>query len=393
MREGMRKWIGLGLIACLTGLLAAAGCKGETAPAPVNGERPLLVILWYPKRPEVPEVPTRDQVEDLVFGQHPSVAHYFNAQSRGKVRLINAGVLSYLADKPASHYWNHPAPGTPGGDEFKSGHVEKWAEAIRKAARDFDFTAYDKNRDGKLTPSELGILIVIPQLTPFGTNRGALGAEYPKETPLVVDGVTINSIAEVYTGVAKQAKNIPMNWGVVGHELGHLFFGTVDLYFQGSLRPGHFSLMDVTYTDTQYDPFHKMRAGWLEPRIVTQSGSYELTAGSQNGDALKILRPKHSPPEYFIIENRQHGEYDSKLPDTGLAIWRFIDDESSSNWVEKSVHLIRNPRATASDVNALWHAPDATTAQLNWADGTPSGISLRDIPVSGPNMKLTIEFP
>lgn len=395
MRDGMRNWIGFGFTVGCLGLMALgmAGCKGDAEPTPVEGDLPLLVILWDPKRPEVTDVPTRDQLEDLIFGQHPSVADYFADQSLGKIRLKNAGVFSYLADKPADHYWNHPAPGTPGGDNFKSGHSEKWAEAIRKAAREFDFAAYDLDHNGTLTPTELGILIVIPQLSPFGTNRGVVGAEYPSIQPLVVDGVTLTSVAETFTGIGRQAKNIPMNWGVVGHELGHLFFGMVDLYFKGPLRPGFFSLMDVTYTDTQFDPYHRVRAGWMKPRVVTQSGSYELTSAAGSADALKIVRPKHTPPEYFVIENRQKGAYDSELPDTGLAIWRFTDNEEISNWVEKNLHLIRSPLATTGDVKALWHAPDASTVALTWADGTASGITLRDISASAPTMKLTIELP
>ena len=42
--------------------------------------------------------------------------------------------------------------------------------------------------------------------------------------PLVVDGVTIPVIAEVYIGA-------PPNRGVVAHELGHLLSDLPDLYF------------------------------------------------------------------------------------------------------------------------------------------------------------------
>jgi hypothetical protein len=72
----------------------------------------------------------------------------------------------------------------------------------------FNYNAFDANPfDGILRPEELGILIVIPQNGPFGTNRGVVGREYPNAQPLVVDGVTINTIAEA-----------PPNLGVVAHD-------------------------------------------------------------------------------------------------------------------------------------------------------------------------------
>ena len=377
--------------------MAATGCK-ETPPVnkPIEGTLPLLVILWDPQRPEVTVKPTREQVEELVFGAKPSIADFFETQSFGKVKIQKAGVFSYLADKPANHYWYHPAPGTPGGDEFISGHAEKWAEAIRKADREFNFAAYDTDKNGELSTTELGILIVIPQVSPFGTVRGLVGREHPSVQSLVVDGVKLKSMAEVYTGngtsIGTPVKGIPMNFGVMAHELGHLFFKMVDMYYDGALRPGNYSLMDVTYTDAQYDPYHRVRTGWLTPQVVTQSGTYQLSSVERSGDLLKIIRPKHSPPEYFMIENRQHGVYDTGLPDTGLAIWRFTDNESASDWVRKNLHLIRSPLAQG-DKNALWHGPDSPATTLKWTDGTSSGITVRGFSESASVMSLAIDMP
>ena len=94
--------------------------------------------------------------------------------------------------------------------------MQKWAEAIRFADGQFDYKAFDAHPlDGALRPDELGVLVVIPQNGPFGSNRGVVGREYPNPIPLVVDGVTISVVAEAYIGA-------PPNIGVVAHELGHL---------------------------------------------------------------------------------------------------------------------------------------------------------------------------
>lgn len=157
----------LAFVAAATGV---NGCDNDVSP-PASGKIPLLVILWDPMLPDTQVRPTLAQVEELVFGAKPSISDFIANQSFGKANVRKAGAFSYLADKPADHYWNHPQPGTPGGDEFKSGHVEKWTEAIRKADQEFDFAKYDANGNGELTPEELGILIVIPQKSPFGTVR------------------------------------------------------------------------------------------------------------------------------------------------------------------------------------------------------------------------------
>src|SRR5262249_35065572 len=144
--------------------------------------------------------------------------------------------------KPADHYWGENQTTDTDGDGWLNGHTEKWAEAIRKADGEFNFAAFDPNHDGILAPHELGILIVIPQNIPFGSNRGVVGREVPLQ-PLVVDGVTIGTIAEAYIGN-------PPNHGVVAHELSHLLLGLPDMYvdFFTPTRPGSYSLMDGTYS-------------------------------------------------------------------------------------------------------------------------------------------------
>ncbi len=288
----------------------------------LSAATPLLVICWDPHRP-YHAAPDIADVEELIFGVNPSVRDYFLSNSHGRFSIAKADFLGwYAAEKSWEHYWEHP---DDGGDEWERGHWEEWTEAIRKADATFDYAAYDADGNARLDPAELGILIVIPQNRPFGTNRAPLARELPDTAPLVVDGVRIPVIAEAYIGS-------PMNLPVVAHELSHLFLNLPDMYSGAGFLPyrAHdFSLMDISYSDSHLDPFHKIKLGWLEPTVVASSGDYMFRAVETSNEAYILRDDSRSTTEYFIIENRQRDlAYDSALPDTGLAVWHVIEDKN-----------------------------------------------------------------
>lgn len=389
--------------------------------------RKLAAILWDPHRTTDP-APTLSAVENILFGPTNSVRDYYLQNSNGYYTIEKAAVLGwYDADKPASYYWGPVDTNDLDGDGWVNPHVEKWAEAIRKAGPDFNFQPFDNNpMDGSLDPSELGILIVIPQNNPFGSNRGAVGREYPQPQPLVVDGVRFGTIAEVYIGA-------PVNLGVCAHELCHLFLHGPDLYFDQFPMPyaaGAYSLMDGTYQGTHLDPFEKLKFGWLRPKVILRSGSYTLADIETRHDVLILMDPRRSLDEYFIIENRWPGtSYDMAMPQTGggLGVWHIMENPmvygtvapppgvSASNWAmvatndwgRRGIQMIRPVFGPGIyDTQALWDGADPATgynlefsdpnpahATLHWADGTPSGFALRSIPPAAPDATVTIEVP
>jgi|GEM_PF-937707 len=383
---------------------------------PVIGRRNLLVILWDPHRPDHP-APTKAAVQDLIFGPGLSVRDYFLQNSGGRFTLENAGVLGwYDANKPADHYWNHPAACCPDG--FIHGHVEKWTEAIRKADTGFDYRAYDINGDGVLSPDELGILIVIPQNDPFGTNREVAGRECPNWEPLYVDGVRINTIAEAYIGS-------PPSLGLVAHELSHLLLGAGDMYFFGGYpyAAGPYSLMDQSPNAPGHlDPFHKMRLGWLVPRIV--GGVCEIPDVETHNEVCLLYDRTRGNKEYFLLENRWPGtSYDSGLPDRGLGLWLIIEDPAVygslaappgvdpqawndpawTGWGRRAIRLVR-PVYAYNPSMSLWDGSDPATGYdllpadpnpnhvtLRWSDGTPVPCAIKDISPFGPQMEVLID--
>ena len=393
------------------------------AVTPVIGSNPLLVLLWDPHRPAHP-APTVGAMSNLAHGSYPSVADYFTAVSGDNFTITNAGILGWFnADKPDSFYWAPSDPTDADGDGFISGHTRKWWEAITKADPIFNFASFDTDGNGVLEPKELGIVIVIPQNSPFGTNRAPASREYPTWTPLVVDGVRIPVIAEVYAGS-------PPNLGVFVHELCHLLLGMPDMYFNFffPFAAGQYSIMDVTYIDSHLDPFHKIRLGWLQPTTVTHSGQYSLYPSEVDGGAYVLMDPKHGDGEYYLVENRQRSfAYDTQLADSGMAVWHVIEDPavygslspptgvsasdwnsvSAGDWGRRAIRMIRPAYGPPfNNSRALWDGADPATGydlvstdptpghgQLRWADGSPSGFAIRDISPATPVMDVTFELP
>src|SRR5262249_38268768 len=110
-------------------------------------------------------------------GATSSVRDYYLQVSGNQFTIDRAGVLGWFdASRPAAYWCGPPDTNDTDHDGSVNPHVQKWAEAIRDADPQFNYKAFDTNPlDGALRPDELGILIVIPQNSPFGSNRNAVG--------------------------------------------------------------------------------------------------------------------------------------------------------------------------------------------------------------------------
>lgn len=415
------------------------------------GNKNVLVILWDPKRP-THMAPDKNAVDQLIFGSMNSVQRYFTENSGRKCTIQKAAILGWYAAKyPADFYWrsgkynpnslatNDPhlwidkngKYGQPGSKRYKDdegfigGHSHKWAEAIRSADADFNYSWYDSNGDQFLSPDELTVLVIIPQNGAYGTRRGVVGKHLPKEEALIVDGVRINQIVEAYIGN-------PMSMGLVAHELAHILFNADDMYYKGAnnndlfqpFSPGMYSLMDDSPRSPGHlDPVHKLKFGWLTPRPVQQNGWYDVKDIASSNEVLVLFDRNRGTKEYFLIENRYKGSsFNRNLPRQGLAIWHVIEEASVyknsptppgvkpgdwtnsklQNWGRKAVRMIRpiygppmnwnlwdgsNP-LTGYDI--LANNTDPTKVTLRWADGSPTGFTISDIPPAGPNMRIRI---
>lgn len=350
----------------------------------------LVVGLWNPHDPGTTVTPTKDSISQMLFSDtDTSVKGFYRQTSGGAVDLADAGVFGwYDADKPYTHYWAAPDPTDADGDGFINGHNEKWAETILKIDKEFDFRSYDANHDGVLTPDELGVLIVIPTMSPFGTNRVVLAQEYPAAKPMVVDGEKIGMIAEWYTGD-------PPNMGVVAHELSHLFMNTTDMYLDSPFRAANLSLMDGSYCNCDIDPWQRIAGGknWLDLFTPNGSGNYELSPVDTSYSVMKLSRP--GKEEFFLVEYRDANTYQS-TGTPGLLIWDILNSSTAGDWGRDNIHLLRANGGVPLDDNAASYrgtstAP-ASTGVLKWFDGTPSGISLTEIGAAGATIKFKLNL-
>jgi M6 family metalloprotease-like protein len=410
-----------------------------------NVRQALLTILFDYQDANGPK-PSKADVEAILFGETNGLQGYYQENSNGHFVFENAGLLGwYTSDYPHAFYARLPPfdPVSARGTEhhwvdengveyylddegFLGGHSHRWAEAIRKAAQDFDFAAYDHNADGYLHPRELGILIIVPSGNQDGINRLVVGRQIPKVEPLIVDGVQAPIMAEVYTGR-------PLQYGTIAHELAHLFLDHEDMYFWffQPFAAGTYSLMDagnVPIPPTHLDAFSKLKLGWLQPQLILQSGQYFLPDVETHHSGFVLVNPQRSLDEYFLVENRWPGDsYDRGMMDSGLAVWHIIENPQvysalppppgspteewnkvqPGEWARRGIRMIRPVVGPPfDDHKALWDGSDPLTgydllsdssdsqrAALRWADGTPSGFAIRRISCAGPTMSMMIEVP
>lgn len=393
----------------------------------VLGARKLMAVLSDPHRPGHPR-PSRQQVESMIFGPKPSLQDWIKENSGGRATLVDAGVFGWYDAPPAKqgdHYWDNPDPSSADParksptyhedkyqDGWLSGHVEKWADAIRRAAQDTKLAPHDANADKKLTADELGIFLCYPQHDPYGTGRGTAGQQYPEVKPLVVDGVEIPWIVEWYLGE-------PPHFGVGMHELAHLVLSTPDMYFTDywPFAAAAYSLSDQSRGQHLSAP-EKLKLGWLDYMVVPYDGTYTLTDVETTSKALIVMSPKRGADEYFLLENRWRGmSYDAGgpgigpgIPADGLAIWHVIEDPAVFNsvtpwpptgkpneWGRLGIRLIRANGGLAVDDNeALFSTAGAVIsdvtgpANLRWLHDRPSGIRIKLLTGAGPTMQLEI---
>lgn len=253
------------------------------------------------------------------------------------------------------------------GMEYSIFNVELlFAYALNAVEDQVDFSAFDKDGNGRIDPKELGILVVYPGMdaaVAYYEDRvfNELPAVWPHSSTLAVcrnigdgikeakvmlnlDGVGIYSytcIAEnigsretfdelkygkdvqIYNYLDKTGTPVIFTIGVACHELAH-DLGLYDLYntVSGDSVVKDFSLMDAgSYgnkkgevsgtTPTHIDPYSKVFLGFYESEKITESKDYVFHAASDSANYNIIKLYSEEANEYYLLEYRNLRGFDA----------------------------------------------------------------------------------
>lgn len=297
----------------------------------------------------------------------------YRVVSGDRLKLEKAGILGpYVGDKAGgatkqNHYWDKVGHDPNGDedcsdsiDEYSSPFSEAQAEALAKASAEFDFSAYDFDRNSQITSNELEILIVVPQKDSDGSNTNPTFKPYCNGDPFVVNGVEIRSVLQWYTpGLSGATPENALDTTMVAvHELAHLILNLDDAYgpSKGIYSDGDFAACpeeDESKCQTRFmntaphavslmtyktilssphlDGFHKVQLGWATPRTIVEPGDYTLFDVRQGREVHILPRLGTDAREYILLEARYETEevndppYDFDIGDSGLAVYHVIE--------------------------------------------------------------------
>ncbi len=376
-------------------------------PNPKSGVRPLLVLIADLNSPTEP-APTISDVDRAYFGTSPSVSDYLFNISNGKLIIQKAGIYKYLLDPPYDSYFQND-PDDLDNDGWTGDGKKLWTATLLKSDSDIDYSSFDKNHDGYVYPDELGIHIIVPHNVPYpGGAMRYLELRQNPHSPLVLDGVTL-------VGASSSGSGNPVSVGTPSHELLHLFIDARDLYFSYFFpyAAGGYSIMDQFWGIAQLDPYEKMRSGWLNSFEITNSGCFYLPRIDSSAIVHIIEKKNSNPREFYILENRQKGTYDSQIFDSGIGVWRITEPPQRYDYIQKPALVLDSDWATIAkddwgrmalwmfrpsyypfnDSAALWSKEDLSSpVTFNWSDGS-SAFTLNSASLSSDVMEYNITLP
>lgn len=377
---------------------------------PVIGPREIVVILV--EFQDVAHNPAYDvaHFNNLLFSaSNPnSMYNYYYEASYGQMPI--SGVITgwHLSKHKMSYY---------GADDDETdgfnGPVHKLArEAVKLAnAAGFDFSRYDKNRDGNI--DHIIVVHAGPAQETGGRSYGpnAIWSHHWLISPYEkVDGVS----AAYYSMVAESS---PI--GTIAHEFGH-DLGLPDLYDTdgSSSGIGSWGLMGLGAWLAAGDvPAHpcawsKILLGWAKPRVVTADKIGLALDSVENSSINAIVKIPFTLNEYFLLENRRKIGFDQYLPGDGILIWHIDDSvgDIASNDVNNNEDHKRVDLEEAdglNDLDSIAFYGDAndpyylgnvtgfgnsTTPDSRLYSGKSSNVSIVNVSASAATMTLDILF-
>ena len=289
---------------------------------------------------------------DKIFGtQNHQLNHYMNEVSNGQFQYSPVAEGGDANNGVVTVYFTteHPDPNVNYPNQY---HPDLTAAITAVYDYGFDFSLYDDNGNGELTPDELLIIFIMAgeeDAYSGGTSTNGIWAHQwctdPQYTP-TVNGVSIMGCNEDgnYAIFGERhydsfTDSHDATVGIIAHELGHSALNLPDLYdvtynsagigYFGLMSSGTWGQVDIYdypgQTPVHFSAWSKTATGWVIPEIATGNSIDINATGDSNYNIVKV---PISDTEYFLLENRSTIGYDSGLSYTlngtyvgGLAIW------------------------------------------------------------------------
>lgn len=351
-------------------LLLLYGCGGtdtassQPAPSPSNTieKRPLLLVrlsyddavfhhdaeVWHRKIFGFSEHELNHYLQEV------SLSHFQFTPVNESEGTVNDGIISITLSR------KHP-------DSQKNRLIHPdLNEALRLADAHIDFSTYDTDRNGALTPNELQLVFIV------AGNEDAFSGPNAKpgvwahsscteraDTPFV-DGVTLIECSRHggYALLGERHGDHDATIGIIAHELGHAAFNLPDLYdtSEHSAGVGYFALMGAGMwgrtglgelpgaTPTHLCAWSKATLEWVTPTTITDALNVHVTFHATSSEAFNIVKLPINSHEYFLIENRHNSGYDRGLQmisfyfEGGLAIWHIDEQVIQKQLVSNTVN-------------------------------------------------------
>jgi len=427
---------------CSSVAFTGTGCTVPTLRTPET--RPLLVV-----RISYADIAISNDAaswHQTCFGtQEHELNHFYQQISDGRFAFAEAHETEGTADDgiisvTLSTLHPNSGMGTSIHPDLKT--------ALTQANAFIDFSAYDTDGNGAITPDELLIIFIVA-----GYEEAFNPASVPgvwahqscvdsTNTP-VLDGVALMGCARgsnyALFGERHRDDSIAYDHdatiGVIAHELGHAAFALPDLYDTSgqSAGIGYFGLMGSGLwgqeslsdrygnTPVPMSAWSRMYNGWFTPQVVRSTLDETLTLYDTDSAAYNIVLLPASSHECFLVENRAVTGYDKGLfvidgyYRGGAAVWHVdqsvIDAKSATNTVNayaahKGVDLEEaalpdldsdsRSRGNAKNLffsgNRTAFTPSTDPASTLYSS-CPSGISLIGFTVPGSTMQVQATNP
>ena len=289
-----------------------------------------------------------------------TVYNYFKQASYGKLDWTSVffpapngtKIMSYTAQNARSYYEPQNHGGT-GNNANGYDRDDATAMAARERALVKEIIAYLNENIGTDAVIDADNDGIVDNLTFIFSGSSDVSARYllwPKRSDLVsaTNEFVIRDKKVVGYIMTFDESNgfdftssIPINTGVLCHEMSHAL-GTYDLYHvSGSLNPvGIWDLMSdnqpVAQNMTVYTKWRYCK--WLNEEyadgipLISEPGTYTLNpvGGNTSENIAYKIQPVGSN-EYFVVEYRKKEGFDSSLPESGLIVYRINPSYSGGN--------------------------------------------------------------